>query len=63
MQDLGHEIFVQSQDRIVDGHRSLEARFNAHFKKNKDDDETVAKESCKKWFGCKKLWTGNDLSK
>lgn len=50
MQDLGHEIFVQSQDRIVDGHRSLEARFNAHFKKNKDDDETVAKESCKKWL-------------
>ena len=51
MQDLGHNIFVQSQDRISDGHRSLEARFNAEFdEKKKIDDDTVAIESCKKWI-------------
>lgn len=51
MQDLGHDIFVQSQERITDGHKSLEARFNAEFDKNKKiDDETVAIESCKKWI-------------
>ncbi len=50
MQDLGYDIFVQSQDRITDGNKSLEARFNAHFDKKKDDDATVAQESCKKWI-------------
>lgn len=51
MQDLGHDIFVQSQDRTVDEHRSLESRFNATFDiKKKIDDEIVAKESCEKWI-------------
>lgn len=49
-QDLGYDIFVQSQDRIEDGHKSLEARFDAEFKKNKDDDATVSKKACKKWI-------------
>ena len=49
MQDLGHEIFVQARERIVDDHRSLEARFNANFDKSMKD-EIVAKESCKKWI-------------
>ena len=48
MQDLGYSIFVQSQDRVLDDHKSLEGRFNAEFDK-KLDDETVAKKSCKKW--------------
>lgn len=51
MQDLDHEIFVQSQERIADGHKSLEARFDAQFdKKKKIDDEIVAIESCEKWI-------------
>jgi len=49
MQDLGYDIFVQSQDRITDGHKSLESRFNAQFD-NKMADEVVAQEACKKWI-------------
>lgn len=51
MQDLGNEIFVQSQDRILDDHKSLESRFNAEYdSKKKIDDEAVSIESCKKWI-------------
>ncbi len=51
MQDLGHDIFVQSQGRIIDEHRSLEARFNAEFgKMKKVEDEIIAEESCAKWM-------------
>lgn len=51
MQDLKQDIFVQSGDRIKDGHNSLEARFDAHFdRKKKIPDATVAKDSCKKWM-------------
>lgn len=50
MQDLGYDIFVQSQDRIMDGNKSLESRFNAEFDKKKDDDITVEKKACKKWI-------------
>lgn len=50
MQDLDHDIFVQSQDRITDGFKSLEARFKAEFDKKKDDDATVAQRACKKWI-------------
>jgi CRISPR-associated protein Csd2 len=49
MQDLGYDIFVQSQDRVSDVHKSLEARFNAEFDE-KIEDGTVATESCKKWL-------------
>lgn len=49
MQDLEHEIFVQSRDRTTDEHRSLEGRFNAKFDK-KTDDDTVALEACEKWI-------------
>lgn len=53
MQDLGigYDIFVQSQDRVLDGHKSLESRFNAEFDSSqKITDEIVAIESCKKWI-------------
>lgn len=51
MQDFGHDIFVQSQDRRTDGYKSLEARFDATFdKKKKIPDEIVEKESCEKWL-------------
>lgn len=49
MQDLNNEIFVQSQDRIKDGHRSLEARFEAYFDAKKEDN-VVAQEACEKWM-------------
>lgn len=48
MQEEGKDIFVQSQDRTTDGHKSLEARFEDKFKKA-DGDEKVAKESCEMW--------------
>lgn len=50
MQDLNYDIFVQSQDRIADGNKSLEARFNVEFDKKKDDDSTVAQKACEKWI-------------
>lgn len=50
MQDLENDIFVQSQDRTIDEHKSLESRFNAEFDKKKDDDNIVAEKSCEKWM-------------
>lgn len=49
LQDMGNDIFVQSQDRLQDGYKSLEARFDAEFNK-KDRDEEVADRACKKWI-------------
>ena len=49
LQEMGNDIFVQSQDRIQDGHKSLEARFDAEFNRN-DGDEEVAKRACMKWI-------------
>ena len=49
MQDLGHEIFVQSRERIEDGHNSLQSRFEAEFKRG-DSDDDVAEKACKKWI-------------
>lgn len=49
LQDMGYDIFVQSQDRLQDGHKSLEARFDAEFSK-KDRDEEVAERACMKWI-------------
>ncbi|CUH92086.1 type I-C CRISPR-associated protein Cas7/Csd2 [Herbinix luporum] len=50
LQDAGEKIFVQSNDRIEDDLKSLEARFNNVFKKGKDDDETVFTQSCELWI-------------
>ena len=51
MQDLEYDIFVQSQDRAIDEHKSLEARFNEVFPaKKKIPDDTVAKDSCERWL-------------
>ncbi len=49
LQDMGHSIFVQSNDRIEDGKKSLEERFNVEFKKD-DSDDQVYLESCEKWI-------------
>ena len=49
LQDAGHEIFVQSNDRITDGNRSLEGRYNANIKKNMSDQE-IYDYFCEKWI-------------
>ena len=50
MQDLGNEIFVQSDDRCDDGMNSLSARADAAgLKKLKDRDE-FARIACEKWL-------------
>ncbi|MBQ9359546.1 MAG: type I-C CRISPR-associated protein Cas7/Csd2 [Lachnospiraceae bacterium] len=48
MQDLGHAIFVQSDDRADDGFKSLSERA-AELKGIKDKDE-YAKKACEKWL-------------
>lgn len=51
IQDMGYSIFVQSNDRIVDGKKSLEERFCNEFDSPKNDsDDKVYEESCKKWI-------------
>ena len=51
MQDLEQEIFVQANDRIEDGKKSLEERFGAEFDSpSKDSDDKVYKRSCEKWI-------------
>lgn len=49
MQDMGHTLFVQANDRIDDAMKSLEERFGAEFKKDIKDDE-VYRVSCEKWI-------------
>lgn len=49
MQDMGHEIFVKSNERIDDGFKSLESRYNSILKSEKDD-QIIADTMCKKWI-------------
>lgn len=49
MQDLGHEIFVKSRDRVDDDFYSLEERYLEHFKGNKNDLE-VEEGVLEKWL-------------
>ena len=49
MQDLGHSIFVQSDDRCDDGFKSLSERASANLKGIKNSDE-YAKIACEKWL-------------
>ncbi len=49
MQDLGQSIFVQSEDRCDDGHKSLSDRASAAMGKIKDRDE-YARLACEKWL-------------
>lgn len=48
MQDFGHKIFVQSDDRKDDDCTSLSKR--AEVLKDKKDDNEYAKEACEKWL-------------
>ncbi|ANB18487.1 type I-C CRISPR-associated protein Cas7/Csd2 [Dokdonella koreensis] len=54
LQEAGQPIFVQSDDRKVDGEASLRSRAEnglgkEHFKKGADKDKT-ARAACQKWF-------------
>ena len=49
MQDMGNEIFVQSEDRCQDGCKSLSDRAKAAFGKIKDREEQ-ARVACEKWM-------------
>ncbi len=49
MQDLGHNIFVQSEDRCADGYGSLSERAAANMKGIKDRGE-YARIACEKWL-------------
>ncbi len=57
LQEAGHTIFVQSDDRKIDGEPSLRSRAESNtngigkdqFKKGANKDETV-KNACAKWF-------------
>lgn len=64
MQDLGHEIFVQSQDRATDGFKSLQKRFENEFGKSKDE-EVIHNTMCEKWIDVRsfgQVVTFNELS-
>lgn len=49
MQDMGHAIFVQSEDRCTDGFGSLSERASAAMGKIRDRDE-YAKKACETWL-------------
>ena len=49
MQDLGHRVFVQSNDRCDDGFGSLSERASAELKGVRDRDEYV-KKACETWL-------------
>lgn len=49
MQDLGHRVFVQSNDRCDDGFGSLSERASAELKDVKDRDE-YAEKACAAWL-------------
>lgn len=49
-QDMGEEIFVQSDDNNVDGYKSLSERFAGTFGSNKMTKDETAKAACEKWM-------------
>lgn len=50
LQDLGENIFVQSDDRNKDGYSSLSERASNELKEAKGDREAYAKLACEKWI-------------
>ena len=66
LQDMGEEIFVQSNDRANDGFKSLKERSDSIREKN-ENEETLANKSCQKWidvrsFGQVFAFKGDKLS-
>lgn len=50
MQDLGKKIFVQSNDRCVDGFDSLDARANSTLKGFEEDPDAFQRKACETWM-------------
>ena len=50
LQEMGHAIFVQSDDRRTDEYRSLKARAEAGLGEALRDSALATKEACKKWY-------------
>lgn len=51
MQDLEHDIFVQANERIEDGYKSLEARFDAKYPaKDKKSDDEIFNDMCQSYM-------------
>lgn len=54
LQEAGHEIFVQSDENVTDGKRSLSDRFNDFLptldKNDQKDRDTIAAKVCEKWM-------------
>lgn len=56
LQDMGEEIFVKSDDRNTDGHRSLSSRimafepFKIEYKKKDPDPDIIKSVTCDKWI-------------
>lgn len=49
LQDMGEEIFVQSNDRANDGFKSLKARLQS-IREKKEDKDALVKKMCTKWI-------------
>lgn len=49
MQDMGHRIFVQANERVDDTFKSLQARFENQFKKS-DKEDDVYREMCETYI-------------
>ena len=51
LQDMGKEIFVQSEDRITDGFDSLKKRYDNFFKENGTaEKKSISEAACEKWI-------------
>jgi CRISPR-associated protein Csd2 len=48
--ESGHGIYVQSDDRRIDDHRSLKERFDAVIGKDTGNQKVVADKACAAWF-------------
>lgn len=48
--DTGENIFVQSEDKTVDGYNSLKERFDGELDAKKAAPEDIYNQACQKWF-------------
>ena len=49
LQQMGYDIFIQSENSVTDGNKTLKERFAAAGVASKTREETAAK-ACEKWF-------------
>ncbi|CAA7616882.1 type I-C CRISPR-associated protein Cas7/Csd2 [Magnetospirillum sp. SS-4] len=48
--EAGHGIYVQSDDRKIDDHPSLKARYDAVMGKSPGDEKAIRTKACAEWF-------------